>query len=389
MVIRIIEKFWKIFLIKLGHIMFDHIYIQNQTKDSPITVNVLKNKGEAALHWYETDAEKQNIVDQIMAGPEPFLQAKKTIFIENTKGGFFNQCPGTKNLICCNYFVINPVIGCNFDCHYCFLQGYTQHPAITVAANLETHLEQLRQWLDKRQLTFFRIGSGELSDSLSMDHILGIAPLLMRYFSQMNNAQLELKTKSANINHLLSVPYKKNTIISFSVNPQSIIDQIEIGTASLSQRLWAARQVAQAGMGLAFHFDPIILHQNWQDQYSEVVDAIFDTVPHHSILYISLGVMRYFKDLKNVLYRRHCQSPILQGPFVPGEDDKWRYYRPIREDIYLTVKNLILRRDPNQWIYFCMEGTKTWKNVFGMSVSSKRNIDKYFSLRRRQFLKYK
>jgi spore photoproduct lyase len=42
------------------------------------------------------------------------------------------------------------------------------------------------------------------------------------------------------------------------MNPQQVIDLDEHGTASLSERLLAARRCQNAGYRLGFHFDPIV-----------------------------------------------------------------------------------------------------------------------------------
>ncbi len=43
----------------------------------------------------------------------------------------------------------------------------------------------------------------------------------------------------------------------------------EHGTASLSERLLAARRCQDAGYRLGFHFDPIVEYPNWEDDYED------------------------------------------------------------------------------------------------------------------------
>ncbi len=61
---------------------------------------------------------------------------------------------------------------------------------------------------------------------------------------------METRTKSANISSILDanegIP-PKNTEISFSLNPQSIIQEYEKGTSLLSARIQAIKTLLQKG----------------------------------------------------------------------------------------------------------------------------------------------
>lgn len=359
------------------------VYLAQESRQEPFVQQVLERLHDVEIQEFSSQESLSEIHNEINSELDPYHIGKKILILRPTKGGFFNQCPGTQGLLCCNYFVINPVVGCNFDCQYCFLQGYLESPAIQITTNLDDHLKELAQWLNNKRLGFYRIGSGELSDSLSLDPVLQIAPRLIRTLGPLANTQLELKSKSHYVDHLMDLPDKGNTIISFSVNPESIIQEIELGATTLEERLKAAARAADAGYQLAFHFDPIILITNWQKEYSQVVKKIFSSVPADNIMYISLGVMRYFRALRREMRRRFPDSPIHQGPFVEGEDGKWRYFRPKREEVFSFVKNEILAQDPRQWIYFCMEGRNTWKNVFNLDIDNRSNLDPFFRARRR------
>lgn len=361
----------------------ENLYIEQGSEGYILTKRLLNSELNSSHKIHIVGAQQINELQfSILSQRDAYETGKKNILIRSSKGGFFNQCPGTKGLLCCNYYIINPIIGCNFDCSYCFLQGYLDSPLIHVVANLEEHLQELGDWLRQRPLSFFRIGTGELGDSLSLDPILGIGEILISFFRDYENVQLELKSKSDYIDHLLPLQHDDNIIISFSLNPQSIIDSYEHGTASLKKRLAAANKLSKFGYRLAFHFDPIFYYPNWQKDYQKVVDQLFSSINSNLIQYISLGVLRYFDKLKDEVYRRFPQSNIFSGPYVPGEDGKWRYQKKVRESIFVAMKEMILAKDPKQWIYFCMEGKSTWQNVFNLDVESKRNLDSYFRARR-------
>jgi spore photoproduct lyase len=58
------------------------------------------------------------------------------------------------------------------------------------------------------------------------------------FFEKFDNVLMESRTKSSNIQSLLNLGFvPQNTEISFSLNPQSIIDSFEHKTSSLDQRI--------------------------------------------------------------------------------------------------------------------------------------------------------
>ena len=108
-----------------------------------------------------------------------------------------------------------------------------QRPLITVHANLEEILENLGHQISLRPGQLFRVGTGEHSDSLALDPYLRISPHLIRFFSNLPNAVLELKTKSDHVDHLLDLSHGGKTVIAWSLNPEIVIEQEEHKTAVL------------------------------------------------------------------------------------------------------------------------------------------------------------
>jgi hypothetical protein len=102
----------------------------------------------------------------------------------------------------------------------------------------------------------FRIGTGELADSLALDPLTGLSRHLVPFFAARANATLELKTKTDNVGELLDLDPRGRVVVSWSVNAPAIVAAEEHGTASLAERLSAARRVQEAGYRLGFHFDP-------------------------------------------------------------------------------------------------------------------------------------
>jgi spore photoproduct lyase len=112
---------------------------------------------------------------------------------------------------------------------------------------------------------------GEMLDSLALDHITNITTLLVPFFSGLSKAYLMLLTKGSNIDNLLAVEPNEHTVVSWSLNAQQIIKQHELGTASLSQRIRAAKLCQEHGYRVRFRIDPGILFPDWRAAYADLI----------------------------------------------------------------------------------------------------------------------
>ncbi|MCK5680671.1 DNA photolyase, partial [bacterium] len=128
---------------------------------------------------------------------------RTTLFLAPHRGRFLKACPGTAETYrCCLYQILHLGLGCNIGCSYCVLQGYLNNPFITQFVNLDDAFAELDRELAKPGV-FYRIGTGEFTDSLFMDPLTSLAPRLLDYFGGCKNAVLELKTKSVAISGLI------------------------------------------------------------------------------------------------------------------------------------------------------------------------------------------
>ncbi len=304
---------------------------------------------------------KENSVNDSLKNP--LTQGKKTLHLKHFKGTSIKACPGfSENLVCCNYFTLDLIENCPFECTYCILQAFLNKPVITVHANLEEMLKQVWLLTSEKPETLFRIGTGEHSDSLALDKILDINQHVIKFFATLPNALLELKTKSNHVEHLLGLPHGGKTVISWSVNPQEVIKKEELKTATLDQRLKAAKMASDAGYKVAFHFDPMIDYPDWEKGYQRLVEQIFDNVPPDRIAWISFGTLRYISSLKSIVDERFPNSRIFLGEFIPGVDGKMRYLKKIRQRLYQNVQEKIEKLAPHVPTYLCMESGNLWEN---------------------------
>jgi spore photoproduct lyase len=321
-------------------------------------------------------------VDAVGAQAQPFINSrerfaaeKKRLYLVKHKGEFLKKCPGSDGQVCCNYFVINFASNCPMDCSYCYLQEYlADNPALKIFANVDDLLTEARELLGKHRRYFFRIGTGEITDSLALDPYIGFTREVVPFFAEQPNVLLELKTKSNCIDELLNLDPKGRVVVSWSMNPQPVIDADEHGTASLEERLQAARRCQEAGYRLGFHFDPMIEYPNWEKDYEGTVDRLFATVDWRRISWLSMGVLRNTPGLKRTMRDRLPPTRLITGEQVLNPDGKLRYFQPLRIEMYRKMLRWIRRGAPTVKVYLCMESKEVWQQVFGYAPSCEKEL---------------
>jgi spore photoproduct lyase len=308
-------------------------------------------------------------------GNGDFGAAKKKLLLTRHKGEFLKKCPGSDGQVCCNYFVVNFASNCPMDCSYCYLQEYlAQNPALKVFSNVDDLMAEADELLAKHPRFFFRIGTGEITDSLALEPYIGFARAVVPFFARQPNVLLELKTKSDCVDGLLGLDPKERVVVSWSMNPQPVIDRDEHGTASLEERLRAARRCQGAGYRLGFHFDPMIEYPGWEDDYRRLVEEIFATLDWRRISWLSLGVLRQTPGLRRTMGERFPRTNLLTGEQVSCPDGKLRYFQPLRVAMYRKMLGWIRRAAPTVKIYLCMESKEVWEQVFGYAPSCEKDL---------------
>jgi spore photoproduct lyase len=221
----------------------------------------------------------------------------------------------------------------------------------------------------------FRIGTGEFTDSLAIDRLTNLSSILVTYIATRNNAMLELKTKSAVVENLADLEHNGRTVIAWSLNSTQVLEREELRAATLEERLAAAVQCAGWGYKLAFHFDPIIEHEGWEEGYLRTIDELYRVVPADAIVWISLGALRYLPKLKDIGMTRFPGSRIYFQEFIEGLDGKSRYFRDNRVKLYRAIYERLKRYAANDTcIYFCMESDEIWREVMGFTPAEKGGI---------------
>jgi len=338
------------------------VYIDEEALGYPLTSRILKKiKGIPQ----EVISNSQRLVKGFYQRRDPIGEGKRILHLQVQRGRFLQPCPGTRNYICCLYQILDLATNCNMDCSYCILQAYLNNPFLVQYVNIDDLFSELDKEVKGKGDVVYRIGTGELTDSLSLDPITGLSRDLVSYFSGLTNACLELKTKSVEVENLLGLAHRGRTIVAWSLNPDPIISSEERGAPSLGERLEAAKLCQEAGYRLGFHFDPLIAYPGWEEGYQEVVEALFRVIDPKEVAWISLGALRFPPQMEGILRERFPQSDLVGGELFRGLDGKLRYFRPIRTELFKKVSGWIKELAPEVFVYLCMESPRVWRDSLG------------------------
>lgn len=357
----------------------ESVYVDQEVASTPIAKRVLEKLKDVPVY---PAGEREDVLKKLqLLGPE---RGKKTVWLTSQKGAFLKSCPGTtKDYLCCGYWVINAQTNCPLDCSYCILQQYLNVPVLKIFCNADRIQQEIQEVAAGRDGRIFRIGTGELTDSLALEYLTGFSSELMQSAENLP-VLIEFKTKTACVQDL---PICRNgrAVISWSLNPPAYIRSEEKGSASLESRLSAAKAAVAKGYRLGFHFDPILLFEDWQSSYFEVFRRLTEEIDEKDVVWISFGSLRFPSEARNIIRSRFPESKVLSGELTSGMDGKMRYFRPVRTEVYQTLYRFLREKWPNVWIYFCMENETVWRQVMGFAPNDQDDLDRMFdaSLRSR------
>lgn len=301
---------------------------------------------------------------KISAASQPFAIEKESLGL--------GRCPvASPRTLCCNLQTLDAVDNCGYGCSYCSIQSFFDGKQISFDKNFAQKLKALKLDPDKT----YHIGTGQSSDSLMWGNSHGVLDAVIEFAQDNPNVLLELKTKSANVSHLLRSDAPKNILCTWSLNTPTIIQHEEHGTATLEKRLAAARKMADAGFVVGFHFHPIIHYDQWVQDYPAVVEQLDRMFSADEVALVSMGTLTFIKSVMREIRNKALPSQILKMPLVDA-DGKQSYPDEIKLQLFKTVYAAF----PESWkkqvfFYLCMENQRFWKPVFGFEYASNEEFE--------------
>ena len=220
--------------------------------------------------WVEI--ENHNNIEQLRSNSnKEFARMKKYIII-----GIRKTHKYVPNHKVSDFLVPYTSSGCSAMCLYCYLMcNYNKCSYFRLFVNREQMMNKLLKTANSspNDLTF-EIGSN--SDLVLENAITGNLEWTIEKFAQSNKGFITFPTKFDMVEPFLALDHRGRVIMRMSVNPEFIIQKVEIGTSPLKNRIKALNQMCDAGYRVGLLIAPVILVDDWMAQYSELIEQLSD-----------------------------------------------------------------------------------------------------------------
>lgn len=325
------------------------IYVDAAAADLPLTRRILQKFPDVPAEIVEDP--------KALKKPAELTDSKRKLLLARMKADPLKPFPAQAQSCNRPYFSLDLISNCHLECTYCILQSYlANNPVLTIFTNIEEILSRLKTQLEQIPPGSI-LGTGRIADSLALDPLSEHTRWLIPFMATQTQAFLELKTKSDRIENLLGLSHNERTIVAWSLNTPEIIGREELKTASLEERLGAARRAAEEGYPVAFHLDPLVIHSGWKKNYNQMVERLFDLIRPERIAWISIGALRFpHRQRRTIKTRFPKQTGLLQG-LISTHRSFVHYPDQTRKELQSWVETQIARFLPPQKIYRCMDFT--------------------------------
>ncbi len=349
-------------------------YILSQCPGVPIVHTDSGNAGSIKAKSNALLSKGSGMLDQIIAG-------KRVVFIA-PPGQAVDVFEMPDDRMVCPHFDRLKLAsnGCFYQCDWCYLKltYRAAFPFITIRVGYDKIKGQLEKRLAKTSDKVI-FNSGELADSLALEHLTRAGREFIPWFGETENGYLFMLSKSDNVDDILDLSHNGHTIIAFSLNAPEISKKFEIGAPSFERRLEAARKIQMAGYPLRIRLDPIVPVEGWQEMYAETIKRIFEVVSPERI---TLGTLRFeevFYNMRNNFFTSGPDLPNMMADMVPMFEPKLfpgtkkpkagKYSFPDNRRVEIfdfAIREI--RKYSNARIALCKESADVWEKV-GLKLS--------------------
>jgi len=358
------------------------IIIHKKVRNDPVTNHFVRQCSGVPVKYTDSGISQKIVqISDILSNAgdsmlDKILAGKSVVYIAPTTDVVDTFMMPDDRIICPHFDRLKLASnGCFYQCDWCYLKltYRAAFPFITIRAQYDKIKEQLHKRLSQTTDPII-FSTGELADSLSMEHLTGAGREFIPWIGNTENGYLFMLTKSDNVNDILDMPHNNRTIIAWSMNNEMVSRKFEIGAPPFERRLSAAVKVQKAGYPLRIRLDPIVPFEGWRDAYSETIKQIFSKITPERI---TLGTLRFeegFYNMRNSIFTSGPDLPNFiedMQPMFPAKkfrvskkpkSGKYSFTEKKRIEIFGFVSNEI-RKYSDCKIALCKESASVWKKL--------------------------
>ncbi|HEX5330388.1 SPL family radical SAM protein [Sulfuricurvum sp.] len=292
--------------------LYSHLYIERSILEHPQTQMIRAKFGDSQVIVIDHYKEVFNRPSQSFAAQSH----SKKLILARKEGKFLHEgSQYSDGFGHEQFFYASSVMGCLYDCDYCYLQGLYPSANTVLFVNLEDAFEQLRPYLLRDTL----VATSYDTDTLAIESLTHQTREWLKFAAEQKQLHLEIRTKSANIKSLKSSPPNPRVTLAWTLSPQEIIDRYEHATPSLEKRLGAVREALSLGWKVRLCVDPVIYTENFDSLYPALIDQIFSTIDPKSIEHLTLGSFRMSQSHLRSL-KKLRRSDVAFYPYAVSDE---------------------------------------------------------------------
>ena len=287
--------------------MVSCVYIESEIRNHPRAAELLERLHKLPIVEIEHYGEVFNPRAQNFR-----LQKKNpAIIIARKIKGQVLAAPEGYGLGGANNYYFSHMLNCLYDCRYCFLQGMYQSAHQVLFLNYEDFGEQIMKTALRHQSEPVWFYSGYDCDSLANDPMTRFTDYFIPLVASIENAWMELRTKSTQIRSLLNMQPCPRIVTAFSFSDHISHDKLEHGVPAIAKRIDSMRRLIEAGWSVGLRFDPVVYHRDYQQAFVKLLNQVFDTIDPQSLHSVSLGSFRLTRDHFRKVSRLYPEEPLF------------------------------------------------------------------------------
>ena len=283
------------------------IYIESAVRDHPRSQQILARFKKTPVVEIEHYGEVFNPRAQNFR----LQKNNPALIVARKHKGHVLAAPEGYGLEGAHHYYFSHMLNCIYDCRYCFLQGMYQSAHQVVFVNYEDfagEIEAVAQNHAAEQVWFY---SGYDCDSLANEPLTRFTEFFIPLFARIDNAWLELRTKSTQVRAMLNREPSPRVVTAFSFSDHVSHGKLEHGVPAIGKRIDAMRALIEAGWQVGLRFDPLVYHDSYQAEFIRLLDEVFAAIDGEQLHSVSLGSFRLTRNHFRQVSRLYPEEPLF------------------------------------------------------------------------------
>lgn len=262
-------------------------------------------------------------------------------------------------LVCRPRVQFDTIYGCPHGCKYC-----SGGKVAVIFANVEEFVErEVIPYSEANPWQKVFMFNSNLTDTLCFEPEYGMSALVAEYYASTPDQHYLIHTKSANVDFLLDLDHRGHTIALWSLTSETASRLVEPGSATMEERVEAARKCQEAGYNVRYKFKPIVPVRGWREECERMMALAFsETSPDN----VGLCMLAWMSADE---FDEIIDPELLDAEFVAAARDSVERMRGVsagpfpheaRAEIYDFYLREIRRHDPDVPVFLCTETPAMW-----------------------------